>query len=189
MNTIEFVTISTTGNSSDFGELMQERFDFMGGMGNGVRAIFAGGYSQTSPAATFFKIIEAVNVQAGGTATKFGELSATRGRTTNTSNNTRGLNFAGGPAPNTRTNTIEYITLSTEGNAQDFGDLAAAALSVASCASSTRAVQTGGSLSGGSVNTMQYVTISTTGNAADFGDMTAVQSALAALSDVNGGLG
>ena len=36
---------------------------------------------------------------------------------------------------------------------------------------------------------MQYVTISTTGNAADFGDMTAVQSALAALSDVNGGLG
>ena len=186
---IDFITMATTGNSSDFGELMQERFDFMGGMGNGVRAIFAGGYSQTTPAATFFNMIDTVNVQSGGSATKFGELSATRGRTTNTSNNTRGLNFAGGPAPNTRTNTIEYITLSTEGNAQDFGDLAAAALSVASCASSTRAVQTGGSLSGGSVNTMQYVTISTTGNAADFGDMTAVQSALAALSDVNGGLG
>ena len=186
---IDFVTMASTGDSSDFGELVQERFDFMGGMGNGVRAVFAGGYKQTTPAATFYKMIDTVNVQSGGAATKFGELSATRGRTTNTSNNTRGLNFAGGPGPSSRTNTIEFITLSTEGNATDFGDLAAALLSVSSCASSTRAVQVSGSTPSGAVNTMSYVTISTTGNASDFGDMTVALTGTAAISDVNGGLG
>ena len=187
--TIDSVTMASTGDSSAFGELVQERFDFMGGMGNGVRAVFAGGYKQTTPAATFYSMIDTVNVQSGGAATKFGELSATRGRTTNTSNNTRGLNFAGGPGPSSRTNTIEFITLSTEGNATDFGDLAAAVLSVASCASSTRAVQLGGSTPSGATNIMQYVTISTTGDATDFGDMTVALTGHAAVSDVNGGLG
>ena len=187
--TIDSVTMASTGDSSAFGELVQERFDFMGGMGNGVRAVFAGGYSQTSPAATFFNMIDTVNVQSGGAATKFGELSTTRGRTTNTSNNTRGLNFGGGPAPTGRTNIIEFVTLATEGNAQDFGDLAAVVLSVSSCASSTRAVEVGGSTPAGGTNTIQYVTIATTGNASEFGDMTVTVTGTGALSDVNGGLG
>ena len=187
---IDFITMASTGDSSDFGELMQERFDSMGGMGNGVRAVFAGGYSQTSPAATFFKMIDTVNVQSGGAATKFGELSATRGRTTNTSNSIRGLNIGGGPGPAARTNTIEFITLSTEGNAQDFGDLTAAVLSHSSCASSTRAVQLGGYADpGATTNAMQFVTIATTGDATDFGDMTVARDSTSALSDVNGGLG
>ena len=187
--TIDSVTMASTGDSSAFGELVQERFDFMGGMGNGVRAVFAGGYSQTTPAATFYSTIDTVNVQSGGSATEFGVLSATRGRTTNTSNSIRGLNMGGGPGPTARTNIIEFITISTEGNAQDFGDLADPVLSHASCASSTRAVQVGGSIPSGGTNTMQYVTIATTGNATDFGDMTVALSGQAALSDVNGGLG
>ena len=187
--TIDSVTMASTGDSSAFGELVQERFDFMGGMGNGVRAVFAGGYKQTTPAATFYSTIDTVNVQSGGSATQFGDLSATRGRTANTSNSTRGLNMGGGPGPSSRTNIIEFITLSTEGNAQDFGDLANPVLSHASCASSTRAVQVGGSIPSGGTNTMQYVTIATTGNATDFGDMTVALSGQAALSDVNGGLG
>ena len=186
---IDFVTMASTGDSSDFGELVQERFDFQGGMANGVRAVFAGGYSQTTPAATFYSTIDTVNVQSGGSATEFGDLSATRGRTANTSNNIRGLNMGGGPGPTARTNIIEFITISTEGNAQDFGDLADPVLSHASCASSTRAVQVGGSIPSGGTNTMQYVTIATTGNATDFGDMTVALSGQAALSDVNGGLG
>tara|TARA_R100000231_G_scaffold135998_1_gene110923 strand:+ start:384 stop:1451 length:1068 start_codon:yes stop_codon:yes gene_type:complete len=186
---IDFITMASTGDSSDFGELVQERFDFSGGMGNGVRAVFAGGYKQTSPAATFYKIIDTVNVQSTGNATKFGELSQTKGRTANTSNSIRGLNLGGGPGPSNRTNIIEFITLSTEGNAEDFGDLAAAVLSHASCASGTRAVQIGGSISSGNTNAMQHVTIATTGNAVDFGDMTVAQNGASSISDVNGGLG
>ncbi len=186
---IDFITMASTGDSSEFGELVQERFDFSGGMGNGVRAVFAGGYKQTSPAAIFYKIIDTVNVQSTGNATKFGELSQTKGRTANTSNSIRGLNLGGGPGPSNRTNIIEFITLSTEGNSQDFGDLAEPVLSLGACSSSTRAVNTGASNSAGAVNTMQYVTIATTGNAVDFGDMTVAQNGVAAASDVNGGLG
>ena len=137
----------------------------------------------------FYKIIDTVNVQSTGNATKFGELSQTKGRTANTSNSIRGLNLGGGPGPSNRTNIIEFITLSTEGNSQDFGDLAEPVLSLGACSSSTRAVNTGASNSAGAVNTMQYVTIATTGNAVDFGDMTVAQNGVAAASDVNGGLG
>ena len=188
--TIDFVTMASTGDSSDFGELIQQRFDFNGSVGNGVRAIFAGGYSQTTPAATFFKSIETVNVQTRGSTTKFGELSATRGRTTSTSNSTRGLvGIGGGPAPNTRTDIIEFITLSTEGNVTDFGNLVSSVLSPNATSSSTRGVVAGGNDgSPAQIDIIQFVTISTTGNATDFGDLSAAKQGLSGCSDVNGGL-
>ena len=99
--------------------------------------------------------------------------------------------MGGGPGPSSKTNIIEFITLSTEGNAQDFGDLSNGVLSHSSCASSTRAVQAGGYISPQDATTdaMQFVTISTTGNATEFGDMTVARDSTSALSDVNGGLG
>ena len=189
---IDFVTMATTGNSSDFGELVLGRSEFQGGMGNGTRAIFAGGYYSSQDPATFYSIIDTVNVQSGGSATKFGELTTLRARLTNTSNNTRGLTMGGRPdSPSNPTNIIEFITMSTEGNAQDFGDLTNSVMSHAACSSSTRSVQAGG-ITPSNVNTMQYVTIATTGNATDFGDMTVADGGNkgnAMVSDVNGGLG
>ena len=190
---MDFVTMASTGDSSDFGELIQERFDFNGSVGNGVRAIFAGGYSQTSPAATFFKIIETVNVQTGGGATKFGEMSDNRGRTTSTSNSTRGLvGMSGGTGPTNVTNIIEYITLSTEGNVTDFGDLVHSVLQSTACSSSTRGLIMGGQSPVSpypETNIIQFVTIATTGNATDFGDLVTAARHISAASDVNGGLG
>ncbi len=94
-------------------------------------------------------------------------------------------------SPSNPTNIIEFITMSTEGNAQDFGDLTNSVMSHAACSSSTRSVQAGG-ITPSNVNTMQYVTIATTGNATDFGDMTVADGGNkgnAMVSDVNGGLG
>ena len=42
INTIQFITMSTLGNSSDFGDLTSTRRAGAGG-GNSVRAIYAGG--------------------------------------------------------------------------------------------------------------------------------------------------
>ena len=188
---IEFITMASTGDSSDFGELTQERFDFgSSGCANGTRAIWAGGYSQTTPAATFFSTIDYVNVQSRGDAIHFGELSATRGRTGQTSNTTRALvGVGGGPAPNSKQNQIEYITMSTLGNAQDFGDLVDSMMRPGGCASSTRGVFCGGSGTPSTTNIIQYVTIASTGNAIDFGDLIAAISETTAVSDTNGGLG
>ena len=56
---------------------------------------------------------------SGGNATKFGELSAARQYVDTSSNTIRGLSAGGSPS----TNLIEFVTIATEGNAQDFGDL------------------------------------------------------------------
>ncbi len=185
---IDFITMASTGDATDFGELTQERFDFgCSGMASGTRAVWAGGYKQTTPAATFYKTIDYVNVQSKGDATHFGELSTIRGRLGTTSNTTRGLIFGGGPASPTSSNIIEYITLASTGNVTDFGDTSSALVQSACCANSTRAVSGGGA--GPSRNTIEYVTIATTGNVIDFGDLLAAGSCFTAVSDTNGGLG
>ena len=188
---IDLITMASTGDSSDFGELTQERFDFgNGGCANGTRAVWAGGYSQTSPAATFFSTIDYVNVQSRGDAIHFGELSATRGRTGETSNTTRALvGVGGGPGPTAKQNQIEYITMSTLGNAQDFGDLVDSMIQPSGCASSTRGVFCAGSGTPTVTDIIQYVTIASIGNAIDFGDLLAALSQTTPVSDTNGGLG
>jgi len=187
---IEFITMASTGDSSDFGELTVGRFDFGGGgCANGTRAIWAGGYNSTSPA-TFYSTIDYVNVQSKGNAIHFGELSATRGRTGETSNTTRALvGVGGGPGPSTKQNQIEYITMSTLGNSQDFGDLTDSMLQPSGCASATRGVFAGGSGTPSNTNIIQYVTIASAGDAKDFGDLLSALSQTTPVSDTNGGLG
>ena len=66
-------------------------------------------------------------------------------------------------------NTIEYVTISSAGNATDFGDLTGATKAPMTGGSSTRAFA--GQLSTSYSNAVDYITIATTGNATDFGDL------------------
>ena len=84
-----------------------------------------------------------------------------------------------GASPYAKTDTIQYITISTAGNAIDFGNLLAAKGTTASCASNTRGINSGGTPS--AVDTIQFVTISSTGNAQDFGDLTTATGSGGAL--------
>ena len=65
---------------------------------------------------------------------------------------------------------IDYLNMTTEGNAVDFGDTNSSWYECAACGNKTRGVFAGGK-SGGNDNVMEFVTIATQGNAADFGDM------------------
>ena len=85
----------------------------------------------------------------------------------------RGLYWCGTPS---ELNTIEYITISTLGNSQDFGDATDQERQGGAFASSTRGVHFGGYDGSNSLNIIDYVTIASTGNATDFGDTTAVKS-------------
>ena len=58
---------------------------------------------------------------SGGSSSDFGEMSIARGWCGTTSSKTRGL-IAGGLTP-TYQNLIEFITIVSAGDAQDFGDL------------------------------------------------------------------
>ena len=65
---------------------------------------------------------------------------------------------------------IDYLNMTTEGNAVDFGDTSKSFYECAACGNKTRGVFAGGTY-GSNNNVMEFVTIATQGNAADFGDM------------------
>ena len=80
--------------------------------------------------------------------------------------------FGGGTASpgSSNLNSIEFISISTQGNAQDFGDLIGAVRTKngGGVSSSTRGVTAGG-FDTGNVSRIEYVNIATTGNSVDFG--------------------
>jgi len=80
----------------------------------------------------------------------------------------RGLFF--GRAEPTVTNTTDYITIPTLGNAVDFGDMNGAGYTYSTAASTTRGVCAGGQPS--HANVIDGFTFSSLGNATDLGDLT-----------------
>jgi len=83
------------------------------------------------------------------------------------------------------TNVIEYWTIQTAANAQDFGDLVAAVYNNYGSSNGTSGFKIAGLLSGGNTITkaIDKYTISTLGNATDFGDMVSNSKAGAACCD------
>ena len=92
------------------------------------------------------------------------------------SNGTRAC-FSGGmesPAPTSYTNRIDYITISSTGNATDFGDMVYAQGTISGSAGATRGLFMGADrgASGFSATAMYYITIASAGNSLYFGDLT-----------------
>jgi hypothetical protein len=87
----------------------------------------------------------------------------------------------GGGFTSVNVNTIDYVEISTPGNAVDFGDLTVARQSPAAASDGSRAVF-GGGFTSVNVNTIDYVEISTPGNAVDFGDLIPARRTHAAAS-------
>ena len=86
---------------------------------------------------------------------------------------TRGL-FMGGANPGvvSRSNVVDFVTIATAGNAQDFGDLSANTYKGgAAVSSNTRAIHAGGNEPSFTTD-MEFFTIATTGDGTDFGDLT-----------------
>ena len=166
-NTIDFLTISTFGDSTNFGDLTEERMSG-GSMGSSeTRGIFAGG-QHPSPF-TFFNVIDFVTIASTGDATDFGDLENKAYNVSGMSTRTRGVAACGQKGPSfAAVNTIEYVTIASTANANDFGDLSTVRTLVAGAASSTRGLFAGGH---DTTNVIDYITISSTGDALDFGDL------------------
>ena len=183
---IDHINIQSTGiDAKDFGDLTSARRYIMAAFSSPTRAVFAGG---GEPAYT--TSINFITMSTQGNAAQFGDLG-TAGQDTQgssiTSNSIRGINMGGG-AGSSVTNTIEYLTLATLGDAQDFGDLNSAGGYAGYAASPTRAVKMGNASTSYS-DTIEYVEIMTTGNSHDFGDIhTQVTGWSAGLSNGHGGL-
>ena len=159
---IDFVTIATTANAIDFGNLTAERGGTQGSVSSSTRGIWAGGFEPSQ-----VNKIEFVTIANTGNATDFGDLTSARSGCARAMSPTRGL-FASGGNPSAL-DIIDYITIASTGNAQDFGDTNDTyANGGHGTSSNTRGIFAG---LGPSLRRIDYVTIASTGDAKDFGDM------------------
>ena len=170
-NFIEYVTISSTGDSIDFGDLTYEP-----GAGYAVnsptRAICYGGYDDVANASA--TNMDYVTTSTLGNAADFGNLSEAVYLANGCSNAVRGIRFGGyASGAGVRRNNIEYVQLATLGDMIDFGDLTQNTSNAGSASSPTRGINMGGTEGPNILQTIDYITIMSTGNAADFGDMSA----------------
>ena len=178
-NRIQYITISSTGNSTDFGDMVHDK---QGGNGcsNGSRGIiFGGGYPSVN-------VIQYLTIANTGNASDFGDMIQNNYNGGALSDGLRGVH-AGGDGVDASVDIIEYITIASTGNSTDFGDLITAV---------------GGGLAGfcdghrgcfggrvtGSANQndnygVQYITVASTGDSTDFGDLTVYRYSVAAVEN------
>ena len=144
-----------------------------GSFSSSTRGVFFGGYNHPVAGARTNRIA-GFTYSSTGSHVDFSSTVSTACQTCQgVSNQTRGLCFIGNPFPASGfLPTIEFVTISSVGNAIDFGDLSGAIASGVAFSSSVRGVYAGGYLSPPNTNVIQYVTISTQGDATEFGDLT-----------------
>ena len=95
------------------------------------------------------------------------------GTGSNTGTGTRGLILNASLVGDSETNLIEFITLSTMGTQQDFGDTTVSVRQRGALSNSVRALGGGGYDGSNRTDRIDAVTVSSTGNSTDFGDMIA----------------
>ena len=119
VDTIDYVTIATTGNAADFGDLTAVSHD-ISSASNSTRGISLGG---NAPSNT--NILEYVTIATTGNAQDFGDLTQATLQQCAATNPTRLVRMGGVPDTSTwaGTNTVDYITIATTGDATDWGDL------------------------------------------------------------------
>ena len=169
INNIHFITMSTTGMDEDFGDLTDKRKQ-AGGASSRTRGLFSGG---SRPSYTS-NVTDFVTIASQGDAVDFGDQYNDNGtgqgeQFGGTSNGTRAV-WNGGYRSGTNINTISYNTISSLGNALDFGDRTTGGFSLGAVNSTTRSIAAGGT-NPGVLNIIDFVIMSTLGNASDFGDL------------------
>ena len=183
-NMMGHITISSTGDEVDFGNLTTGR-EGVRCLSNNVRFISAGGGNPST-----LDTIDYISIQGLGDAIDFGDLTRVRGSAACLASPVRGIIAVGEGASD---NTIDYIQIMTKGHALDFGDLTSGYTTSPSSGggNATRGLIIGGFQSPSRINTIHYLTFTTLGNTKDFGDLVQESNESAAVSSptraVNGG--
>ena len=164
VNTIEYITISTLGDSLDFGDLNLGSLNSTS-WSSSTRGFISGG---STPSAT--ASIRYVTISSTGNSFDFGELTSSVSNADGggCADFTRGIHMGGIGASNSKV--TNYVTMSSIGNASEFGDLIEGTQLNGGTSNSTRGISCGGNPSL-NLNNIQFCTIQTTGSFQDFGDL------------------
>lgn len=162
VNTMQYITTSSTGNTSDFGDLTAAKKAAAGTASNGWRSIYAGG---ATPGA--IDNIDYWATMTTGNASNFGSLEENEqsGDDGGVSNGTNG--FIMGPYSEDR---IDTYVIATTGNATEFGTMASGTgrNKTAAGSNQTYGIKTGN----GNEFNIDRITMATAGNSTDIGDLT-----------------
>ena len=162
MDNIDYITIATQGNATDFGDIGTPTKSGMA-CGSVTRGFYFGGVTPT-----YVNTIEYITWASTGNATNFGDLSETVRIGAGANSSTRALRIGGGTAAAAK-NTIDYWTMTSSGNAIDFGDLAMGGSQY--CEGTSNPILAVGHKWNDGNGRLDYVTIATTGNALEFGGL------------------
>lgn len=180
---LEYVTIATNGNATNYGNLSVNRYGGPAGLSSSTRGVYGGGIIITGDVTS--NIIDYGTIATTGNYVDFGDLTLARYALVGAQSTTRGL-FAGGnfnQSGGGASNTIDYITIASIGNATDFGDLTSQRDGTGGASNSIRAVFMAGNLpTTNIVSTIDFVTIATTGNATGFGNMSSSRRYVTAIA-------
>jgi hypothetical protein len=176
MNNIDYITVSTTGDATDFGDLItaRARANAVTNNTNDRMCVGAGEGAVSSP-----RPIDYFTISSAGNASDFGDLVKGNGDRASFSNgnSNRGMWLCGydtDPYPNFTDDTIEYITITSLGNATDVANAPTKRRNVDGLSNlvGDRGVWGGGRTTGSSYTTLYYITISTGSVGGTFGNLT-----------------
>lgn len=169
-NVIDYITIATTGNATDFGDLTVQGH-MISGCTSPTRVVFGFRDSNGSENNT----LDYITIASTGNATDFGD-SLGGSSSAGASSNTRGF-FA--------SSDVYFIHIATLGNAVSFADL-----SVSTNIKGATSNQIVGIVGGGAsyTNVMESFLIANSGASTDFGDLTSGREGLYGISNCHGGL-
>ena len=159
---INYITIATLSNASNFGTLTNSRA-FINGCSNATRGLINGGAD-----ANFVNSIDYVTIATPGNATNFGSHTTDQSRMAACADATYGV-FSPGSQQQTD---MEYVTIDTPGNATFFGNLGGSSGNAfGGCSNTTTGFWVGGLLDGSYSTSILSFTIATSGNASSFGTL------------------
>ena len=188
LNTIDYVTITTPSNATDFGDLNNNMGYSNETACSDTRVVQAGGLDDGD----YSNVMDYVTTATTGNATDFGDINGSAGGYgfCGLSNGTKGY-FAGCRISGGMNPSFFHITIATTGNAVDTNyDLQHSNMWAGSGAS-----EQGGSRglifagyrhtgTNASINDIQYISLPISAHAADFGDLSAAtESGMAVAGD------
>ncbi len=172
---MNYIDIATTGNGTDFGDMVNGGCWGVNSLSSSTRGLFAGGY--ISPTGSLSQINQVI-ISSGGGTIDFGNLKQAFRQPSCAADSTRGV-FGGISVHNPAYEAlfdIRCIKINSQGQEEDFGEISISTKGGVGFGDMTRGVfKLGGYGQGptsGNNNIVEYVTIQTKGNSIDFGDST-----------------
>ena len=184
--TMNYITIATTGNALDFGDLV-DIYAQISAAASSTRGVFSGGSGPTAP--TGGTRISYTTISSKGGSSDFGDLRSKKTCQAPMSDGVRGL-FAGGYGAPAATKDIDMVTIASTGGSTNWGDLTFITIGTpGGCASPTRGLVFGGDPGAALLNTIDYITIATQGEGGkNFGDLSYVTKRTSAASNSTRGI-